>query len=49
MTIPDEFDIIVCGGGSTGCVIAGRFVENLHTWSLAVLGLTGLQACKPRP
>jgi len=22
--IPDEFDIIVCGGGSCGCVVAGR-------------------------
>lgn len=29
MTIPDEFDIIVCGGGSTGCVIAGRYVYNV--------------------
>ena len=26
MTIPDEFDIIVCGGGSCGCVVAGRSV-----------------------
>ena len=24
MTIPDEYDIIVCGGGSCGCVVAGR-------------------------
>lgn len=24
MTIPDEVDIIVCGGGSAGCVVAGR-------------------------
>ncbi|RAK95104.1 GMC family oxidoreductase [Aspergillus ibericus CBS 121593] len=27
MTIPDEVDIIVCGGGSTGCVIAGRLAN----------------------
>jgi alcohol oxidase len=26
MTIPDEVDIIVCGGGSCGCVVAGRLV-----------------------
>lgn len=24
--LPDEFDIIVCGGGSCGCVVAGRYV-----------------------
>ena len=24
MTVPDEVDIIVCGGGSSGCVPAGR-------------------------
>lgn len=24
MTVPDEVDIIVCGGGSAGCVPAGR-------------------------
>ncbi|GMF00100.1 unnamed protein product [[Candida] boidinii] len=32
MAIPEEFDVIVCGGGSTGCVIAGRLAnvdENL--------------------
>jgi alcohol oxidase len=26
MTVPDEVDIIVCGGGSCGCVVAGRLV-----------------------
>lgn len=26
MTIPDEYDIIVCGGGSAGCVVAGRSI-----------------------
>ncbi len=24
--LPEEYDIIVCGGGSTGCVVAGRYV-----------------------
>ena len=24
--LPEEFDIIVCGGGSCGCVVAGRYV-----------------------
>jgi alcohol oxidase len=23
--LPEEFDIIVCGGGSCGCVVAGRY------------------------
>ncbi|KAI5781399.1 alcohol oxidase [Geopyxis carbonaria] len=27
MTIPDEVDIIVCGGGSCGCVVAGRLAN----------------------
>ncbi|MCJ1227930.1 Alternative oxidase, mitochondrial precursor [Toensbergia leucococca] len=27
MTIPDEVDIIVCGGGSAGCVVAGRLAN----------------------
>lgn len=26
MAIEDEYDIIVCGGGSCGCVVAGRWV-----------------------
>ncbi|KAH8599543.1 GMC oxidoreductase-domain-containing protein [Bisporella sp. PMI_857] len=26
MTVPDEVDIIVCGGGSAGCVVAGRLL-----------------------
>lgn len=25
--MPEEFDIIVCGGGSCGCVVAGRSVS----------------------
>ncbi|KAF7558149.1 hypothetical protein G7Z17_g160 [Cylindrodendrum hubeiense] len=26
-SLPDEFDIIVCGGGSCGCVVAGRLAN----------------------
>lgn len=37
--IPDEFDIIVCGGGSTGCVIAGRLANLDH--NLKVLLIEG--------
>jgi hypothetical protein len=29
--LPDEFDIIVCGGGSCGCVVAGRYELDLPT------------------
>ncbi|TLS31203.1 hypothetical protein PpBr36_02177 [Pyricularia pennisetigena] len=37
--IPDEFDIIVCGGGSTGCVVAGRLANLDH--NLKVLLIEG--------
>ncbi|KAF2101856.1 alcohol oxidase p68 [Rhizodiscina lignyota] len=30
MTIPEEVDIIVCGGGSCGCVVAGRLANLDH-------------------
>jgi alcohol oxidase len=30
MTVPDEVDIIVCGGGSCGCVVAGRLANLDH-------------------
>lgn len=30
MTVPDEVDIIVCGGGSSGCVPAGRLANLDH-------------------
>ena len=30
MTIPDEVDIIVVGGGSCGCVVAGRLANVDH-------------------
>ncbi|ROW02394.1 hypothetical protein VMCG_06094 [Cytospora schulzeri] len=33
--LPEEFDIIVCGGGSCGCVVAGRLANLDH--SLKVL------------
>lgn len=33
--IPDEVDIIICGGGSSGCVPAGRLANLDH--SLQVL------------
>lgn len=32
--MPEEFDIIVCGGGSCGCVVAGRSVS----YTLSPLG-----------
>ncbi|KAF7907030.1 uncharacterized protein EAF01_004617 [Botrytis porri] len=37
MTIPDEFDIIVCGGGSTGCVIAGRLANLDHNLQVLLI------------
>jgi len=30
MTVPDEVDVIVCGGGSCGCVVAGRLANLDH-------------------
>ncbi|KAA6411370.1 MAG: GMC oxidoreductase [Lasallia pustulata] len=39
MTIPDEVDIIVCGGGSSGCVVAGRLANLDH--KLQVLLIEG--------
>ncbi|KAI9735899.1 MAG: Alternative oxidase, mitochondrial precursor [Cirrosporium novae-zelandiae] len=39
MTIPDEVDIIVVGGGSTGCVVAGRLANLDH--NLQVLLIEG--------
>ncbi|QKX55451.1 uncharacterized protein TRUGW13939_02544 [Talaromyces rugulosus] len=30
MTVPEEVDVIVCGGGSTGCVPAGRLANLDH-------------------
>jgi len=39
MTVPDEVDIIVCGGGSCGCVVAGRLANLDH--KLQVLLIEG--------
>jgi len=39
MVIPDEVDIIVCGGGSCGCVVAGRLANLDH--NLQVLLIEG--------
>ncbi|KAL2421745.1 Alcohol oxidase 1 [Exophiala dermatitidis] len=39
MTVPDEVDIIVCGGGSSGCVPAGRLANLDH--NLQVLLIEG--------
>lgn len=37
MTIPDEFDIIICGGGSSGCVPAGRLANLDHNLSVLLI------------
>ena len=37
MTVPDEVDIIVCGGGSCGCVVAGRLANLDHKLSVLLI------------
>jgi alcohol oxidase len=37
MTIPDEVDIIVCGGGSCGCVVAGRLANLDHNLQVLLI------------
>lgn len=37
MTIPDEVDIIICGGGSAGCVPAGRLANLDHNLSVLLI------------
>lgn len=37
MTIPDEVDIIICGGGSSGCVPAGRLANLDHSLSVLLI------------
>jgi alcohol oxidase len=37
MTIPDEVDIIICGGGSSGCVPAGRLANLDHKLSVLLI------------
>ncbi|KAK1972317.1 GMC oxidoreductase [Colletotrichum sublineola] len=36
-SIPDEFDIIVCGGGSCGCVVAGRLANLDHNLKVLLI------------
>jgi alcohol oxidase len=37
MTVPDEVDIIVCGGGSSGCVPAGRLANLDHNLQVLLI------------
>jgi ribulose 1,5-bisphosphate synthetase/thiazole synthase len=37
MTIPDEVDIIVVGGGSCGCVVAGRLANLDHNLQVMLI------------
>lgn len=37
MAIPDEVDIIVCGGGSAGCVVAGRLANLDHNLQVLLI------------
>ncbi|CAK7215025.1 Alternative oxidase, mitochondrial precursor [Sporothrix curviconia] len=37
MSLPDEYDIIVCGGGSCGCVVAGRLANLDHNLKVLLI------------
>lgn len=37
MTVPEEVDVIVCGGGSTGCVPAGRLANLDHNLQVLLI------------
>jgi len=37
MTVPDEVDIIICGGGSAGCVPSGRLANLDHKLQVLVI------------
>lgn len=37
MTLLEEFDIIVCGGGSAGCPIAGRLANLDHNLKVLLI------------
>ena len=37
MTAPDEVDIIVVGGGSCGCVVAGRLANLDHNLQVMLI------------
>lgn len=47
MTIPDEVDIIVVGGGSCGCVVAGRLANLDHNLQVMLIeaGESNLNVC----
>lgn len=49
MTIPDEVDIIVVGGGSCGCVVAGRLANLDHNLQVMLIeaGESNLNVRKP--
>ncbi|KAK6833190.1 alcohol oxidase [Apiospora arundinis] len=36
-SLPEEFDIIVCGGGSCGCVVAGRLANLDHNLKVLLI------------
>ena len=37
MVVPDEVDIIVVGGGSCGCVVAGRLANLDHNLQVMLI------------
>jgi choline dehydrogenase-like flavoprotein len=47
MTVPDEVDIIVVGGGSCGCVVAGRLANLDHNLQVMLIeaGESNLNVC----
>lgn len=56
MTVPDEVDIIVVGGGSCGCVVAGRLANLDHNLQVMLIEagesnlnvrLTGMTRSRP--
>ena len=36
ITQQDEYDFIICGGGTSGCVVAGRLAEDANTKILLI-------------
>lgn len=36
VTQQDEYDFIICGGGTSGCVVAGRLAEDTNTKILLI-------------
>lgn len=37
MTVPEEVDVIICGGGSAGCVPAGRLANLDHNLQVLLI------------